>query len=584
MRGPSYSGRVLGGRYAVGELLGEGGWGAVYAAVQTDLGRKVAIKILHLDVAITAEAVSRFEREAKAAAALGHPNIAQVTDFHPGSPSEPPFLVMELLTGATLGTLLKRQIILPPTRVASIAFQMLAALDVAHRAGIVHRDVKPDNVFLVSMPGIDDFVKLLDFGIAKLSAENVAQLTGDGQMLGSPAFMPPEQVRSQPVDHRADLYSVGATMYFALAGRLPFDATNVAALLSAIMEQRPTPLAAVAPGVDPRLGALVERALNKDPNGRFASAADMRAALEPWVVAGSGVTSITMPAPLGHGRSSPRSLTGPPGMPGAPNAAHHPSLGPLVPMTMPSPGTPSSHVPNGHTPPSAPSGRAGSSGPIVALLVTIVALLVLGAFGVAGALVYFAKREEATAATSSTSPLPTSPVPSTPVAPTTTSSASAMTTASAVAKSSPSRMPPGPTPTPSPGPAPASLDAGGGGAMVDAGAQKKQFAGATPRCSGGTFEKYDIAKSRAEVERVLPQLGACYAATEFDPPDHQFTSWTLTIDPSGRVTSARRSSDVDAHPKLDACVIPILRTMKWEALPGGGTPKISLTARTRDNP
>ncbi|MDF2694982.1 MAG: serine/threonine protein kinase [Labilithrix sp.] len=581
MRGPSYSGRVLGGRYAVGELLGEGGWGAVYAAVQTDLGRKVALKILHLDVAITAEAVSRFEREAKAAAALGHPNIVQVTDFYPGAPNEPPFLVMELLTGATLGTILKRQVVLPPSRVASVAFQMLSALDVAHRAGIVHRDVKPDNVFLVSMPGIDDFVKLLDFGIAKLSAESVAQLTGEGQMLGSPAFMSPEQVRSLPIDHRADLYAVAATMYFALAGRLPFDATNVAALLSAILEQRPTPLAVVAPGVDPRLGALVERALHKDPNGRFASAADMRAALEPWVVAGGGVTPITMQAPPTRGSAvSPLGFTGPPGSTATspPRATHAPS-GP--PTTMQSPGSPGPYAPAGYTPSAAqPRAPTGTSGAIIALLVAIVALLVLGGLGAAGAVFYFAQKGTATA-----SPIPSASaaVTSSSTAPIASASATPTTTATAVAKSGATRIAPGPTP-PSPVPAPVTVDAGGGRvATVDAGT-KKQWAGATPRYGGGTFGKYDLAKSRLEIERILPQLSVCYAATEFEPPDHQFTYWTLTIDPSGRVTSARRSTDFEPHAKLDACVIPILKTMKWEALPGGGTPQISLTARTRDNP
>jgi hypothetical protein len=132
--------------------------------------------------------------------------------------------------------------------------------------------------------------------------------------------------------------------------------------------------------------------------------------------------------------------------------------------------------------------------------------------------------------------------------------------------------------------APSPVDAGGGRtATVDAGT-RRQWAGAIPRYGGGSFEKYDIAKSRAEIERVIPALSACYAATEFDPPDHQFTDWTLTIDPSGNVTNARRTTSHEPHPKLDPCVIRALRTMKWEALPGGGTPRISLTARTRDNP
>src|SRR5262249_33977884 len=157
--------------------------------------------------------------------------------------------------------------------------------------------------------------------IAKLSAENVAQLTGDGQMLGSPAFMSPEQVRSLPIDARSDLYAVGATMYFALAGRLPFDAKNMAALLTAIMQQAPAPLSIAVPGIDRRLAMLVERALEKDPNRRFASAADMRSALEPWVAVGSGVTPITMQAMSSSGALQ---RTGPPTFPPPAHAAISP--------------------------------------------------------------------------------------------------------------------------------------------------------------------------------------------------------------------------------------------------------------------
>ncbi len=203
------TGRILAGRYRLGERLGQGGWGSVYAAVQMDLGRPVAIKVLHTSVALAPDGLARFEREAKAAAALGHPNIAQVSDFA-ANLGEPPFLVMELLTGATLGAAMRESSRLAPARMAWIAYQILAGLDVAHNAGIVHRDIKPDNVFLVAMPGVEDFVKLLDFGIAKLSSESSQHLTTTGTMLGSPAFMAPEQVRSNDVDHRVDLYAVGA--------------------------------------------------------------------------------------------------------------------------------------------------------------------------------------------------------------------------------------------------------------------------------------------------------------------------------------------------------------------------------------
>jgi serine/threonine-protein kinase len=246
VEGAGHSGRILGGRYRLGERLGHGGWGSVYAAVQMDLGRPVAVKVLHDSVALAPDGLVRFEREAKAAAALGHPNIAQVTDFQANA-GEPPFLVMELLTGSTLGAKMRATPKMAAGRMAWIAYQMLAGLDVAHKAGIVHRDIKPDNVFLVSMPGVEDFVKLLDFGIAKLSGDGNEHLTTTGTMLGSPAFMAPEQVRSNQVDHRVDLYAVGATLYLALSGRMPFDAPTVHALLLAITEQRVVPLHVLDP-------------------------------------------------------------------------------------------------------------------------------------------------------------------------------------------------------------------------------------------------------------------------------------------------------------------------------------------------
>ncbi|MDB4934611.1 MAG: Serine/threonine protein kinase PrkC, regulator of stationary phase, partial [Labilithrix sp.] len=293
----SYTGVTLGGRYVLGELLGKGGFGAVYKAVQSDLGRTVAVKILHADAVLTGDGLARFAREARAAAALGHPNIAQVSDFQM-RPGEPPFIVLECLEGLTLGALLRKEKRLDAPRVCAIAHQVLSALDVAHGAGIVHRDVKPDNVFLVSLPGVEDFVKLLDFGIAKLTTSNTA-LTGFGTMLGTPAFMAPEQVANIDVDHRADLYAVGAMLHFALSGRHAFEAPNLSAVLYAIVHQPVPTLSSIDPRIDPRLSVVVARAMHKDPSGRFGSAAEMRAALEPW----------SMKAPrFGVGAPAPPSL------------------------------------------------------------------------------------------------------------------------------------------------------------------------------------------------------------------------------------------------------------------------------------
>ncbi|MDB4994241.1 MAG: serine/threonine protein kinase, partial [Myxococcaceae bacterium] len=285
------TGQVLGGRYRLARLLGQGGMGSVHEAIDESLGRKVAIKVLHAAFAWDPDQVSRFRREAQAAAAIGHPNIVQVTDFC-ASPGEPPFLVMELLEGQSLGQTITAEGPLLPARVAYIASQVLHALAAAHRAGIVHRDIKPDNVFLTSMAAHADVVKLLDFGVAKLrDTRGLEKLTAAGTTLGTPAYMAPEQARGGDIDGRADLYGVGACMFHALAGRRPFDATSAHALLYAILEQIPAPLSALRPEVPAGLSDVIARALHKDPASRFSTADAMRAALEPF----AGASPVAMP-------------------------------------------------------------------------------------------------------------------------------------------------------------------------------------------------------------------------------------------------------------------------------------------------
>ncbi|HRG97881.1 MAG TPA: serine/threonine-protein kinase, partial [Polyangiaceae bacterium] len=278
MEGP-LTGKSLGaGAYRVGSLLGQGAMGAVYDGVQEALGRAVAIKVLHAAHGqLRQDQFTRFQREARAAAALGHANIIQITDFQ-WQPGEPPFLVMEKLVGQSLGDAIQRGR-LRPQRVAFIASQVLSALAAAHAAGIVHRDIKPDNVFLTVMSMVNDIVKVLDFGVAKLLDE--APLTMAGAMVGSPAYMPPEQALGAGVDARADLYAVGATMYHALSGRLPIQASDVGEFL-ARLEQPVTPLSQLVEGIDPGLEQLVARAMSKRPEARFASADEMRLALRPW--------------------------------------------------------------------------------------------------------------------------------------------------------------------------------------------------------------------------------------------------------------------------------------------------------------
>jgi serine/threonine-protein kinase len=271
------SGTILGGRYRVGALLGAGGMGAVYEATQMDLGRRVAIKVIYDELAWRPDIVTRFHREAQAAAALGHPNIVQVTDFSPGPP---PFLVMELLEGASLQKTVARGGPLSPPRVVFIATQLLSALAAAHRAGLIHRDIKPDNIFLTANAAASDLVKVVDFGVVKQIGDPAAhQITATGEMVGSPAFMAPEQLRGRDVDARTDIYAAGVCMYFALTGRLPFHAGSLPQLLFAIDEQAPQALSTVRPDLDPQLAFVVERAMAKRPEHRFQSAEEMLAAL-----------------------------------------------------------------------------------------------------------------------------------------------------------------------------------------------------------------------------------------------------------------------------------------------------------------
>ena len=648
------SGRVLGGRYRLGERLGQGGWGSVYAAVQVDLGRPVAIKVLHTSVALATDGLARFQQEARAAAALGHPNIAQVTDFA-ANPGEPPFLVMELLTGGTLGAAMRAQPRLPPARVAWIAYQILAGLDVAHKAGIVHRDIKPDNVFLVAMPGVEDFVKLLDFGIAKLSGDSAASqhLTTTGTMLGSPAFMAPEQVRTNEVDHRVDLYAVGATMYLALSGRMPFDAPTIHGLLLAITETPAVPLSRLDPSFDPALSAVVERAMHKDPNGRFATAAEMRAALEPWLggMAAHATSTSNAPRPP-HGMaggpppmsafastSGPPLGTSPPGTALMPAIARTPApaVSPYAPSPSPyapSQGAPAQPAPAGWQPTPAyastnPAAQGGPSGPsfsvpamaaapapaksggaVVAVVVAVVVLLVLVAGGGAA---FFLTRSSATPPLAASGAVPTVAAPAgvgaagaagsvvavgAPASNGATVAAGAAGAAGARKAPAPGAAavaPPGPGGAAvAPGAAPPAGQAAAPGAatavaiLIDAGggaaAPRKQFAGSSFRIGGGSFDVFDVELGKAAVMARSVAINSCYAATEFDAPDHQFVIWAFQVDAAGNVKSVSRATSTDPHPKYDGCMSGALRQVKWPASKAGASPSVTFASRTRDNP
>lgn len=251
-------GRVLAGRFRIDRLRGRGGFGAVWQADDAVLGRPVAVKVLAASLREDAASRERFRREALAAAKLAHPRIASVFDY--GEHDGIPFIVMELLSGETLTRRLWREKTLPPATAAEIGAQVAEALAAAHRAGVVHRDVKPDNVWLLASGG----VKVLDFGLA--SAAWAPTVTHPDMLVGTPTYLPPERAAGAAGDGSSDVYSLGVVLYETLAGRPPFAGPNALALVNAHATQTPAPLEEA--GVPRALARLVTAALAKDPTAR----------------------------------------------------------------------------------------------------------------------------------------------------------------------------------------------------------------------------------------------------------------------------------------------------------------------------
>jgi serine/threonine protein kinase len=270
-------GQILAGRYELGAVLGRGGMAEVRTAWDRRLNRAVAVKTLFPDLAERPGIRERFEGEARAAARLAHPNAVAVFDV--GEEEGIAFIVMEQVIGPTLEQELARGP-LDVGRVVRLGTELLAALGAAHAAGLVHRDVKPANILITP----DGSTKVADFGIAKAVADDEAtappmDLTTTGQMLGTVAYMAPERLAGQAATVQSDLYSVGVVLYEALSGTRPFAASTPIAVVRAVDQASPVPLRDCCPGLEPGLVAVVERAMAKDPEGRFVSAADMAAAL-----------------------------------------------------------------------------------------------------------------------------------------------------------------------------------------------------------------------------------------------------------------------------------------------------------------
>ena len=312
---------VIADRYRLGPVLGRGGMGEVREATDQRLGRSVAVKLLQPSMASDPGARNRFEDEARSAAKLVHPNTVAV--FDTGEHEGIPYIVMEHLPGRTLADEIAEGP-LAPARVRTVALQVLGALEAAHRAGVIHRDIKPGNILLTT----DGTAKVGDFGIAK-TAEGLDH-TATGMILGTPSYLAPERILGAPATERSDLYATGVVLYEALTGSKPFAARTPLATAAAIQHGEPPPLTDARTGADPGLIAAIERAMAKDPERRFASAAamaaDIQAAQAPTAEATRNIaTPVTTTMPT----------TSPPGAVSPPMHAQEPAGPSRAPMRVP---------------------------------------------------------------------------------------------------------------------------------------------------------------------------------------------------------------------------------------------------------
>ena len=273
-------GTVLDGKYHVDKQIGAGGMGAVFLATHTTIGRKVAIKTLHVEYTGDEQVVARFHREAQLAGSIGHDNICEVNDvgkLDDGSP----YLVMPLLTGRDLSDVMEDGDGLSLDRVVDISCQTLSALEAAHENGIVHRDLKPDNIFITAVGDRKDFVKLLDFGISKIiEQDEVTQLTMTGTVLGTPFYMAPEQAKGEKnLDRRVDIYAMGVILYETLTGARPFIGDSYNEIMFKIIAEPFTLPSMINSSIPTSMEKVILKAMNRDPDRRYATADDMRIAL-----------------------------------------------------------------------------------------------------------------------------------------------------------------------------------------------------------------------------------------------------------------------------------------------------------------
>jgi eukaryotic-like serine/threonine-protein kinase len=363
---------ILGGQFHLTKKIGTGGMGSVYQAIQVDMNRPVAIKILHPKLATRKDLASRFRREARAMSQLTHPNTVKVFMYgqleEGGAMGGLLYIVMEYLEGRNLNRAVKREGPLSLERAVAILIQVCGALQEAHNEGIVHRDLKPENIFLCRQGEYTDYPKVLDFGLAKVTERQMRpgsiQLTQEGMVFGTPEFMSPEQAQGKTLDARSDIYSLAVILYEALTGKLPFDARTPMEYIQKHVLEPPIPINQRIPDLHFPEGVwqAIARALAKSPADRFQSAMEFGAALRPYVgTATALVDSIFKMAP------TPNFVT-----PAA-------SIEPPAPAPPPAPVA----IP----PPSSRRGSAGSARPSIAVMVLVAVVFLLLGAGIALVLV-----------------------------------------------------------------------------------------------------------------------------------------------------------------------------------------------------
>jgi serine/threonine-protein kinase len=447
------------GRYNIAAELGKGAMGVVYKATDPNIGRTVAIKTTRLDAhGIDAKnLLQRFKNEARSAGTLNHPNI--VTIYDAGEQDGVFYIAMEYIEGETLHALLSQHRSLPVERVIEIVRQVCAGLDYAHAHGVIHRDVKPANIMLAASGS----VKVMDFGIAKAGGT----MTATGQVLGTPNYMSPEQVKGKPVDGRSDLFSVGVLLYEMLTGEKPFDGQNITTIIYKIVSENPIPPRELDVTIHPGLSAVVTKALAKAPEERYQTGAALVADLENYKSFGSeaGATQVLSTAALGA--AGDRTIVTPAPAPAGPSAPDAVATA-AVAARASTPATPAAAMPHAPAPAKPPTRTMPGKGLNPGVLAGIVVLLLIAA--IAGWRVHRRHQQQAqeSAATQAPpavqEPAPQPPPP--PAAETATTPAETPTPATTAAPEPPlqaptpraaskskakaAAVPPAPVPQPSP--------------------------------------------------------------------------------------------------------------------------------------